>query len=299
MAEMNELLEEAAVQCGALSDELDGAVSGIDGMVRRATELWETVARGGEQLQSRLRQLGERLDSAETALEGARAEAVGDLDRLATQAEAVRASVGELLGHVREGLEELEQLEGRASETIDEQAQAVATDYGDLGQRVQETQEAISTQLGEAGQALEAFRDAIVAARTELAQKRDRCQDELDDLETTAQEQTRAWVAGLQSVLADQTTAMIDMTNRMLDHHNATMEAVKTKFATEAALQVAASIQPLQNSLEALGELAAARATELSARSEESLQRVRAAVPVLEELRRAFEQSSRIGQGRS
>ena len=296
MAEMNQLLEDAATQCGALSDELDGAASAIDAMVRRATEVSEAVTRGAQQAQGRLRQLVSRLDATESTIESARAEAVSGLDRLADQAGTVRTDVGELLGHVREGLQQLEELQGQVAGDVGDKVQAVGTDYSDLGQRVQETQETISTQLGESARALEAFRDAIQLARTGVTAKRDLLQDELDDLETTAQEQTRAWVGGLQTVLADQTTAIIDMTNRMLERHNNTMEALKTKFAVEAAHQVAASIQPLQDSLERLGEAAAARGGEVSAKSEETLQRVRAALPVLEELRRAFEQSSRIGQ---
>jgi chromosome segregation ATPase len=295
MPELNELFEEAAGQCSALSDELDDTVAGIDTMVGKAGEVWETVSRGGEQVRRRLQQLTDRLEAAEAALERARTGAVGEIDDLATRAESVRTEVGELLGHVREGLEALEQLETRLSDTIGDQVQAVGTDYSDLAQRVQETQDTIATQVQEAGQALVQFRDAVDAARGELATKKDTWSEALDQLETTAQEQTRAWVEGLQSVLADQTTAMIDMANRMLVKHNDTMEVLKTKFETEAAAHVAASILPLQDSLEKLGELATSRGGELTARSAEALQRVRAALPALEELRHAFEQSSRLG----
>jgi hypothetical protein len=96
-------------------------------------------------------------------------------------------------------------------------------------------------------------------------------------------------------VLADQTTAMVDMANRALVKHNETMEALKTAFATEAAHQVAASIQPLQDSLEMLGQRAGEQGAAISARAEDALDRVRAALPVLEELKAAFEQSSRLG----
>ena len=57
---------------------------------------------------------------------------------------------------------------------------------------------------------------------------------------------------------------------------------------------MATSIEPLQEKLEALVALAEAKKGELSARSEEALQRVRAALPVLESLKASFESTSRL-----
>jgi hypothetical protein len=102
-------------------------------------------------------------------------------------------------------------------------------------------------------------------------------------------------VRAIQELLVDQTKAMIEMANGMIERHNQSMEHLKQKFTEEAANQVAASIEPLQEKLESLVELADNKKGELSARSEEALQRVRAALPVLEELKTAFESTSRLG----
>jgi DNA repair exonuclease SbcCD ATPase subunit len=270
MAEMNELLEEAEGQCSALSDELDTAVAAINQVESRADSLHEHAVRGATQVKSRLQALTDRLDAAESALEGARQEAVADLDALAEQAAALRTDVSDLMLHVREKLDELQDQQGQLDQAMNESMQAVGTDVSDLGIKVQETQQSIATQLQEAGQAL-------------------------DELESTAQEKTREWVGALQTVLADQTTAMVDMANRALVKHNETMEALKESFATQAAHQVAASIQPLQDSLELLGQRAGEHGAAITAKAEEALGRVRAALPVLEELKAAFEQSSRLG----
>jgi len=294
-AEINELFEEAAGQCQALSSELDDTVVGIDAMVGKASDLWETVSNGGEQVRRRFKELSDRLDAAESALANARSEAVGDLDGLASKAESLRTEVSELLGKVRDGLQELEQQQTQLDTSVGEGVQAAGTDYNDLAKKVQEAQQAIATQLEEAGQALTRFKDAIQAGRTDLATKQEAWTTALEELETAAKEGTQQWVAGVQTLLADQTTAIVDAGNRMLERHNATMDVLKTKFETEAANQVAASIQPLEDALEQLGALAGTRGGELSARSEEALQRVRAALPVLGELRAAFEQSGRLG----
>jgi len=292
---MNELLEEAEGQCSALSDELDTAVAAINSLESKANTLHEHAARGASQVRSRLQALTERLDAAESALESARSEAVSDLDALAEQATAVRTDVSDLLLHVREKLEALQQQEQTLDEAMNESMQAVGTDVSDLGTKVQEAQQSIATQLEEAGQAVDRFGKAVEAAQTALGEKQTELSTALDEFESTAQEKTREWVGALQTVLADQTTAMVDMANRALVKHNETMEALKNAFAVEAAHQVAASIQPLQDSLEMLGQRAADHGATLSARAEEALNRVRGALPVLEELKAAFEQSSRLG----
>jgi tetratricopeptide (TPR) repeat protein len=295
MAEMNELLEEAEGQCSALSDELDTAVAAINSLESKADTLHEHASRGVSQVRSRLQALAERLGAAESALESARQEAVSDLDALAEQATAVRTDVSDLLLHVREKLEALQDQQGQLDEAMNESMQAVGTDVSDLGLKVQETQQSIATQLQEAGQAIDTFGKAVEAAQTALGEKQTELGTALDELESAAQEKTREWVGALQTVLADQTTAMVDMANRALVKHNETMEALKKAFATEAAHQVAASIQPLQDSLELLGQRAGEHGAELTAKAEEALGRVRGALPVLEELKAAFEQSSRLG----
>ena len=88
---------------------------------------------------------------------------------------------------------------------------------------------------------------------------------------------------------------MVDLANRMLVKHNDTMESMKSLFEAQAAQELAETIEPLQDSLERLGAVAAQRSGELSAKAEESLQRVRAALPALEEIRGVFLQSGRLG----
>ncbi len=93
---------------------------------------------------------------------------------------------------------------------------------------------------------------------------------------------------------AGQTHGILNLANRMITDHNQAMEALKQKFAAEAAQDVANAIVPLQQALQRLGELAISESSTFKTRSEEVLQRVRAALPVLEGLKTAFETSSRL-----
>lgn len=294
MADMNELLEEAAGRCSALSDELDDTVNGIKQLVERANDVWEAVSKGGEEVHGQLRDLAGKLDAAEEAVEGAAGQAGSDLDSVGSKAAEVRANVGELLQKVQGDLTELETLKNELQQTLASDGQGVATDVSDLTSKVQTVQQGIAKQLQEAGQKIEAFRASLESARTELVEKQTTWTEAVDRLEEAARQQTQEWVTGLQTLLAGQSHAMLNLANRMITNHNQTMEKLKTKFATEVAQEIAAAITPLRDSLERLGSLAAARSGDVSTRSDEVLQRVRAALPVLEELKTVFETSSRL-----
>jgi len=294
MADMNELLEEAAGRCSALSDELDDAVSSIKELVERADDVWEAVSKGGDEVHSQLRDLTEKLDSAEGAVENAAGQAQNDLESVGTKAAEVRANVAEMLQKVESDLTELETLKGQLQETLASDGQGLGTDVNDLTAKVQTVREGIARQLQEAGQQIEAFHTALDSARTELVEKQTDWTEAVDRLEEAAREQTQEWITGLQTLLAGQSHAMLNLANRMITNHNQTMEKLKTKFAAEVAQEIAAAITPLRDSLERLGSLAASRSGDLTTRSDEVLQRVRAALPVLDELKTVFESSSRL-----
>lgn len=196
---------------------------------------------------------------------------------------------------MHEGLRELQQHEEQLQQDVDERMQAAGTDYTELAERIQQVKEGLDSDLQEAGQAIADFQTGVGTARGELQQKRQDWAQAVDDLETEATEQTEAWVTGIQDLLVDQTKAMIDAANRMIERHNESMEHLKATFAEEAAEEVATSIEPLQGKLEALVELADTKKGELSAQSDEALQRVRAALPVLEQLKAAFASTSQLG----
>jgi chromosome segregation ATPase len=294
-AELNELLEEASGQCSALSDDLDDTVQAVKSIVTRAEDVWEAASKGGEDTRRRLSDLVSRLDDAESALEDARGDAAGALDDLSSKAEGLKGRVGELLEKVHEGLRELQEHEQQIGDDIDSRMQAAGADYEALAQRIQDVKQAIDDDLQQAAQAIADFRDAVGQARADLQQKQQEWAKAVDDLEEDATEQTEAWVTGIQDLLTDQTRAMIDAANKMIERHNQTMDLLKQRFAEEAADEVATAITPLQEKLEALVELAETKKGELSARSSDALQRVQAALPVLEQLKAAFESTGRLG----
>jgi hypothetical protein len=294
MAEMNALLEEAEGRCIALSDELDTAVTAIDTVESRASALYEHASRSGAQVKARLEALAARMDVAEQALATARQGATSELDALAAQATTVRASVTGLLDHVREQLTALQLQQTRLDEATSARLSGVETDVAGLAEKVQAAQQAVAAELTEAGESVDRFSQAVHAAQASLVAQQGDLDGVLEALETSAAQKAAEWAGGIQSLLAAQTTAMVDLANRAIAGHNNTMETLQHGFAVEARNRVTASFAPLQDNLDRLARAAGRQQGLLSAQAQDAVARVRSIVPVLEELRASFEQSRRL-----
>jgi uncharacterized protein YoxC len=294
MPEMNELLEEAIGRCTSLSDELNTTIEEIHDLLQNVDEVEAAAKRGADDIHQRMRDLVDRIDTAEETIETRGQDTSGHLEALVERAGAVRTNVGEALERVRAGLEQADALRVRLGQETSEHAQGLTTDVNDVTHAIDEVQADISTRLKDAGDAINEFHDAVATVRTDLDDKKTAWMDAANELETTAKEQTRTWVTGLETLLTGQSHAMLDMANRIITEHNDAMEALKAAFATEAAQNVADAVAPLHDSLTRLTELGAKNSETLGQRSEEVLQRVRAALPVLEQLKTAFETSNRL-----
>lgn len=295
MAELNELFEQAITHCGELTDAADEAMEAIDATSERAREVAERVQEEGKEARDHLRELVSRLEKAEGAIEGARGEAQGALERMAGKANDLKTEVETLLDRVKKAAAQLEEQKARIDDSLDAQMATTQADFNELAQKTQELEAVANERLDRAAEAITAFRSAIDAARAELAQKKDAWATALDHLETRAQEQTSAWVAGLQTLLQRQAAAMVNAANVMVDRHNDTMELIKEEFAEQAPRQLATDLEPLQASVRRLGEDAAARQGALSTRMEELHAQIDTEAPALTDLRRVFEATAELG----
>jgi chromosome segregation ATPase len=294
MAEMNELLEEAEGQCSALSDELDTAVAAIDAVESRAGSLYEHASKSAAQVKARLAALVERTGAAEQALESSRQDAVSDLDALADQATGVRGAVSGLLEHVREQLQALQLQQARLDEGMNGRMQGVETDVNALAEKVQAARDAVAQELEQAGQAIERLARAVQAAHQALAERQSELDSALGALEATAEKKAGEWVGGLQKALTVEATAVVDLANRAITSHNDAMKALTIGFAVDVKGHLAGSIDPLKANLDRLKRAVEPQGALLSAKAQEALARVRDVVPVLGEIKAAFEQSRRL-----
>ena len=95
MAELNELLEEAAGRAQDLSQDASEAIQGIRTTVGGARSLSETVEQQAQKAVAALRAVADKLDEAEGHLEAEVGEAGGEMDALATRAgRSIPLSVG-------------------------------------------------------------------------------------------------------------------------------------------------------------------------------------------------------------
>jgi ABC-type transporter Mla subunit MlaD len=286
---MNELLEQATAEAGHLSDEADSASDAIESLLTKAVALKEQVTNRGEEARTLLQELKAALSGAESGVEAARGRADGSLAGLGTKATAVRGEVAGLLEQVKRSLDDLDSQKTRLQTDADAQAQAVEGALSELAEHASDAGEAINQQLVTAVDAIAALRSAVETARTEFAGKKAAWDQAAQELEEQATEQSANWVDGVQQVLADQGTAMVEMTNGVVEAHNAAMEDLKEKFALEATNRVADSVMALAQELESLGQNAAAEQGTLTQKSDEILGRIRGAVPVIEQLATALD----------
>jgi DNA repair exonuclease SbcCD ATPase subunit len=249
MAELNELLEQAAAEAGELSEEAENTSEVMTQITERATDLVEQVTSKGEEVRQHLRALKDKLAHAEGGVTDARGRADSSLEGLGARASAVREEVGELLEKVKAGLAELETQKARLQDSADTQAQAAEGAFSDLSDHVGDVADAIDQQLVTAHDAITAFRSAVETARTEFTAKKTEWDQAMEKLEEQATEQSLNWADGIHGLLADQATAVVDMTNHLVEVHNTAMEDLKEKFAQEAKAAVANSLQSLREEL--------------------------------------------------
>jgi ABC-type transporter Mla subunit MlaD len=286
---MNELLEQATTEAGNLADQADTASDSIETLLTKASALKEQVTNRGAEARTLLQDLKAALAEAQSGVEGARGRADSSLAGLGTKATEVRADVTGLLEQVKRSLDELEAQKARLQADADTQAQAVEGALSELAEHASDTGEAINQRLVTAVEAITALRSAVETARTELAAKKTAWDQAAQELEEQATEQSANWVDGVQQILADQATAMVEMTNGVVEAHNAAMEDLKEKFALEATNRVADSVLALAQELESLGQNATGEQDTLTQRSDAILGRIRAAVPVIEQLGTALD----------
>jgi hypothetical protein len=286
---MNELLEQATTEAGNLADQADTASDSIETLLTKASALKEQVTNRGAEARTLLQDLKTALAGAQSGVEAARGRADSSLAGLGMKATEVRADVTGLLEGVKRSLDELEAQKARLQTDADTQAQAVEGALSELAEHASDAGEAVNQQLVTAVEAITALRSAVETARTEFAARKAAWDQAAQQLEEQATEQSANWVDGVQQILADQATAMVEMTNGVVEAHNAAMEDLKEKFALEATNRVADSVLALAQELESLGQNASGEQDTLTQGSDAILGRIRGAVPVIEQLGAALD----------
>jgi ABC-type transporter Mla subunit MlaD len=284
MAELNELLDQAATEAGNLSAEIDEASDAVDTLVAKANALKDQVTAKGEEARRMLDSLKDALHQAEETLTSARGRADTSLAELGSRAVEVRGGVTRFLEKVKHSLDELETQKTRLVQDADTHAQSVEGALGELSGHMDGVAQAVDQQLTASFASVHSYRGSVETLRQQLVERKMRWDQRADELEAHATEQALVCVDGVNHVLADQSTAMVEMTNHIVEVHNTAMEDLKEKFATEARQAVATSLQALADELANLAQNAGEEKTNLTSKSDEVLGRVRAAVPILENL---------------
>ena len=174
-------------------------------------------------------------------------------------------------------------------DAVDRQAEALEGAFGELTTQVNEAAEALGQELTAAASTIDALRSAVDTARAAFGGKKGEWDHAVEELEAAVLEQSHNWVDGVQQLLADQATALVDLVNDVVDTHNSAMEELKEKFTAQATLAVGAALRELRAELVNLGQNASQEQDALTAGSDQMLAKVRDALPVLERLSAALD----------
>jgi chromosome segregation ATPase len=295
MAELNELLEEAAGRAQDLSQDASEAIQGIRKLVDGARDLSETVDQQSQKAVAALRAVADKLDDAESRLESEVGETGNELDALATRAAAVREEVAGVLEQVKDALEKLSQRRQETQDTVDASLQTAAGDVGELGTQVQETSKGLSEHLDEAAEAVGQLRTAVTQAQADLQRKQGEWTRTLNEMALTARTETEFVGKGVTELLTRQTTALLDLGNHVIDEHNKAMDELKSAYAQEAKEKLAPPLQALTAKLEALGELSGNAKEALGTEADGLLGKVAAALPLIEQVKAVLGLTGRLG----
>jgi DNA repair exonuclease SbcCD ATPase subunit len=294
-AEINELFEQAATLAADLTDTADEAAETIEEVVDRAGDLAQRVASEGEEAGRLFKELTARLEQAEQELADARERAKAGFDALAGKAGTVGETVAELLNGVKDTLAGLEAQREKLDGDLDTRGETASRDFEEFTRKVQELEAATGQQLEQAGEDIGAFRTAVEAARDELAGRKSEWLHGLEELQTSVMESVKTWASGMMGLLGGQTETMVGLANHAIDRHNETMEELKQLFTEQAVAEVTGALEPVQDALTKLGELAVARQGDLTGAAGQIVGKVQAALPVLEQIRTALAAAQALG----
>ena len=127
------------------------------------------------------------------------------------------------------------------------------------------------------------------AARAEFAGRKGEWDHAVEELEAEVLEQSHNWVDGMQKLLADQATSLVDLTNDVVDAHNTAMDDLKEKFTMDAPVAVVMALRGLHAELVNLGQNASEEQDALTDRRTRCWRRCARRCPLLERLSAALD----------
>jgi ABC-type transporter Mla subunit MlaD len=291
---LNELIEEATSLCGELSDLSDEGASTIEDLTERVGALSETLSEGGQEVVRRCRDLASQLDTFESDLGAAGGEAKTALDTVVTTSQGVGTRLDEVVEKIRQALADLEAFRTELAGKLADQVEAAQDDYTALTDKVTELRDALTDHATEATDLLDQFGETVAGVRRDLRETMQRVLDAMGELQAVAGDQTQDVGDSLDLLLNAQSTALVDLANRMLTAHNAAVVALRKKLTEEAFTRLAEGVEPLTTAIEALGQLCGDEETALAERSSEILEKVQEALAIMGRINPILELSERL-----
>ncbi len=233
MAEMNQLLDEAAQGCAELAARAETSASAAHDLVEQAQALGTRALDDGERLHH---EYGEAI----TAIQQAANHAGHSIDAAARVVETVpqealdaARSLQTMLTAAGGSLSQLAQERVRVFHELDETARQAETGFHDLAARMQIYAEHVDARLDEAAAQLGHLQSVGKGVADGLGKAQHDLHEELTDLGRIAAKVTEATAHALEQMLSAVANGVVDFANNAISDHNQLMAAARQGFLEE------------------------------------------------------------------
>jgi len=233
MAEMNQLLDEAAQGCAELAARAEKDAASAHDVLEQAQLLATRAVDDGQKLHAEYTAAIAAVEAASAHAGSSVAAAARVVQEVPAEAVTAAQALQTMLGKGGEALSTLAQERARVFHELDETARQAETAFHDLGDRMEIYADHVDARLHDAASQLEHLQSVgkDIADRLEKAQHS--LHEELTDLGKVAAKITESTAHALEQMLAAVSSGLLDFANNAIEEHNQLTAAARQGFVDE------------------------------------------------------------------
>lgn len=283
---LNDLVEEASAECLRLTAEVKEAGESLDHVVERAEALISGVVSEGERAYAGLETLAQALIDAEEELQTEiDPKAAAAFHQVMDRGQDVKAQAVELAQKVAHGVSELAEERTRIQTDLDTRMESTSQQFQRVSHAMGELEKLTAEHLQTTRTAIDALETSVDEARAGLGQAKDRLLQELDQAEAAAHTQATSYQTAIQTLLHDQTVALVGLANSMIAAHNKAVVDLRQKFAETVPATLREASDDMKVAMDGLKHIGENRTAPLEARAQAIVKVAAEAMGALERIR--------------
>jgi chromosome segregation ATPase len=255
MPELNDALEHATDVSDALAAQVQDALETIGDLMDGAKGLGPRIETVGEQAHEKLTEMATLLDQSEKELDGQAQAAKAAMDGLQAKAGELETQVGELLGKIHSGVQELEHAKEDILSKLNAEAEEKKNALAALADQIKELETEADGHLDEAEGLISKFKDTVDTARNSFSDAKEKLESDLDDFESKAKDTLDEAMTTLDQFMDTGANILSEFKDTLGSMGDEAINKVANQFMEEAVQHLLASCQPLEDAFDALKQI--------------------------------------------